>query len=102
MIGDNARDGFGAGRLLKALPDPAPRHPAWGKELAPKLLHFHLPELWEIHLPMTQTPIFLGIDSLQLQRMPALAVRTAALEILGLLMNHSLSSPDPRPFRSHT
>ncbi len=42
-----------SGRLLKALPDPAPRHPAWGKELAPKLLHFHLPELWEIHLPMT-------------------------------------------------
>ena len=53
MIGDNDKDGFGAGRLLKALPDPAPRHPAWGKELAPKLLHFHLPELWEIHLPMT-------------------------------------------------
>ncbi len=53
MIGDNEKDGFGAGRLLKALPDPAPRHPAWGKELAQKLLHFHLPELWEIHLPMT-------------------------------------------------
>ncbi|MDE0345243.1 MAG: helix-turn-helix domain-containing protein, partial [Boseongicola sp.] len=32
------------GRLLKALPDPAPRHPACGKELAPELLHFHLPD----------------------------------------------------------
>ena len=53
MIGDDDKDSFGAGRLLKALPDPAPRHPAWMKELAPKLLHFHLPELWEIHLPMT-------------------------------------------------
>ena len=53
MIGDNDKDGFGAGRLPEALPDPAPGHPAWGKELAPKLLHFHLPELWEIHLPMT-------------------------------------------------
>ncbi len=60
MIGDNDKDGFGAGRLLKALPDPAPRHPAWGKELAPKLLHFHLPELWEIHLPMT--PCFANLN----------------------------------------
>ena len=74
MIGDNDKDGFGAGRLLKALPDPAPRHPAWGKELAPNLLHFHLPELWEIHLPMTlalatDSPVALaqlstGIDAL--------------------------------------
>ena len=32
------------GRLLKAPPDPAPRHPACGKELAPELLHFHLPD----------------------------------------------------------
>ena len=53
MIGDDGKDGFGAGRLPKALPDPAPRHPAWGHELAPELLHFHLPELWEIHLPLT-------------------------------------------------
>ena len=53
MIGDDGKDGFGAGRLPKALPDPAPRHPAWGHELAPELLHFHLQELWEIHLPLT-------------------------------------------------
>ena len=45
MIGDNDKGGFVAGRLLKALPNPAPGHPAWGKELAPKLLHFHLPKM---------------------------------------------------------
>ena len=42
---DDNKDGFRAGRLLEALPDPALRHPAWGNELAPKLLHFRLPEL---------------------------------------------------------
>ena len=41
-------------RLLKALPDPASRHPACGKELAPEPLHFHLPESWETHLPLTR------------------------------------------------
>ena len=44
---------FSADRLPEAMPDPAPGHSARGKELAPKLLHFHLPELWEIHLPVT-------------------------------------------------
>ena len=34
------KDGITAGRLLKALPDPAPRHPAWGNEIAPKLYEF--------------------------------------------------------------
>ena len=56
MIGADGKDGFGAGRLLKALPDPAPRQHACVKELAPELLHFHLPELWEIHLPLTGRP----------------------------------------------
>ena len=53
MIRDDEKDGFGADRLPEAMPDSAPEHPARGKELAPKLLHFHLPELWEIHLPVT-------------------------------------------------
>ena len=44
MIGEDGKDGFGAGRLPKALPDPAPRHPVCGHELAPELLHFHLPD----------------------------------------------------------
>ena len=29
------------------------RHPACGKELAPELLHFHLPESWKFHVPLT-------------------------------------------------
>ena len=53
-IGDNDKNGFGADQLLTALPEPAPRRPASGKELVPKLLHFHLPELWQIHLPPTR------------------------------------------------
>ena len=66
MIGDNDKNGCGAGRLLKAVPDPASRHPAWRKELAPRPLHFRLPELWENHLPLT----VLGARGRLLRRWP--------------------------------
>lgn len=51
----DGKDGLGAGRLFKALPDPAPRHRARGKELAPEPLHFHLPGFRGTHLPLTAT-----------------------------------------------
>ena len=43
MIGDDDRDSFGAGRMLEALQDPAPWHPASGNQPAPKPLQIRLP-----------------------------------------------------------
>ena len=77
MIASDDKNGFGARRplwitglsppdsALVAAPSqlpttpssPTPQHRAWGNNLTPELLNFHLPEMSDFRLPLTPRPV---------------------------------------------